>query len=199
MVAFSYARHLTDKFNVGLSVKYVQQRIWNETASGVAFDIGTQYHLWFNNFAIGMSLTNFGGDMRYDGRDLSYKYDLDQSLPKNRLAPTMLETEEYPLPLHFQVGVSMDAIRSENFVRRLALDVTHPNDNKERINLGTEVSAFEILFLRGGYRYNYDEEDFTLGLGIAVPYQGNSITFDYAWVKNNMLPNIHRFSVGLDF
>jgi hypothetical protein len=198
-IGLSYARHLTEQFNVGLTVKYVQQRIWNETASGVAFDIGTQYRLWFNNFTIGMSLTNFGGDMRYDGRDLSYKLDTDPSLPKNRLSPVKLETEDYPLPLHFQVGVAMDAIRSNDFVWKLAADVTHPNDNKERVNVGTELALFDQIFARGGYRYNYDDEDFTVGMGVAIPIEGVKVVFDYAWAKYKLLPNVHRLSVGVTF
>ena len=51
----SYARYFTDRFSVGLTVKYIYQKIWNESASGVAFDIGTQYRLDFQNLTIAMS------------------------------------------------------------------------------------------------------------------------------------------------
>lgn len=199
MLGITYARHLTDRFNVGLTVKYVQQRVWNETASGIAFDIGTQYKLWFNNFTVGMSLSNFGGDLRYDGRDLTYKLDIDASLPNNRLAPVALQTDDYPLPLHFQVGVAMDLLRSDNVGWIVAADVIHPNDNHERVNFGTEVSLFDRFFLRGGYRYNYDDEDLTAGVGVALPIEGANILFDYAWAKYKLLPNVHRLSVGLTF
>jgi len=199
MIGVTYARPLTDKFNVGISVKYIQQRIWNETASGFAFDIGTQYRLWFNNFTIGMSLTNFGGDMRYDGRDLTYKFDTDPALPRNRLSPAKLETEDYPLPLHFQVGIAMDAFRSDQFLWRLSADVTHPNDNSERVNFGSELGMFDHIFLRAGYRYNYDDEDLTFGFGLALPLEGTNVKFDYAWSQYKLLPSIHRFSIGITF
>lgn len=199
MLGLSYARHLTDQFSVGVTVKYVQQRIWNETASGIAFDVGTQYRLWFNNFTIGMSLANFGGDLRYDGRDLSYKLDTDASLPKNRLTPVVLQTDDYPLPLHFQVGVAMDVLRNDDFGWIVAADVTHPNDNHERVNFGTEVAFFDRFFIRVGYRYNYDDEDLTAGGGVALPVEGARIMIDYAWAKYKLLPNVHRLSVGLAF
>jgi len=40
MIGLSYARRLTEDFRVGVTVKYVEQRIWNESAVGVAFDVG---------------------------------------------------------------------------------------------------------------------------------------------------------------
>ena len=39
-IGLSYCRRLTDRFSMGASVKYVDQRIWNESASTFAFDIG---------------------------------------------------------------------------------------------------------------------------------------------------------------
>jgi hypothetical protein len=199
MIGITYARPLTDRFNVGITAKYVQERIWNETSSGIAFDVGTQYRLWFNNVVIGMSLANFGGDLRLDGRDLTYKFDTDGALPRNRLAPGKLETEAYALPLHFQVGVAMDVLHSDLFTWQVALDVTHPNDNSERINVGSEVAVFRQIFLRGGYRYNYDDEDLTLGFGFALPIENNNFAFDYAFSQYGLLPNVHRFSVGFEF
>ncbi len=199
MMSLSFARPLNDRFNVGLTAKYIQQKIWNESASGVAFDVGTQYRLWFNNAVIGMSLTNFGGDIRFDGRDLSYRFDTDTGLPDNRLAPSKLETEAYPLPLHFQVGLALDVMRSGNFAWRLTADVTHPNDNSERVNFGSEVALFERAFLRGGYRYNYDDEDVSLGFGLAWPVTNGNLAIDYAYSRHDLLADVHRFAVGLSF
>ncbi|MFN4111501.1 MAG: PorV/PorQ family protein, partial [Ignavibacteria bacterium] len=74
-IGLSYARNFTDRFRFGLTVKYIYQRIWNETANGIAFDIGTQYTLDFNNFTIAMSMTNFGPDLNMSGPDLNIVYD----------------------------------------------------------------------------------------------------------------------------
>jgi hypothetical protein len=199
MIGVTYARALTERFNAGMTAKYIQQRIWNETASAVAIDLGTQYRLWFNNFTIGMSLTNFGGDLRLDGRDLTYKYDIDDRVPNNRLLPIKLDTEEYPLPLHFQLGVCADLYRSHDFVWQVAADVTHPNDNAERVNIGTEVAFFDRIFLRGGYRHNYDDENLTLGFGLALPLETAKLLFDYSYSNYDLLPSIQRFSLGIDF
>ena len=114
-------------------MKLVNQRIWNETANGFAFDVGTQYRIGIEDLTIGMSMSNFGPDMKYDGRDLSVQYDGSTQLPENRLTPAQLAAEDYPLPLYFQVGVSMTVVNSEGFKMHVAADAAHPNDNKERV------------------------------------------------------------------
>jgi len=195
----TYAKYLTDRFNVGLTVKYINQRIWNETASGVAFDIGTQYKLDFQNLTIAMCMTNFGADMKYDGSDLDFTYRKDDNYPMSRLVPSRLSTEEYPLPLNFQVGIGFDVFEFDFVKMKGAIDVTHPNDNKERAHFGTEFSFFDRFFIRGGYKYNYDDQDFSFGAGANVPLGGSAVYFDYAFSIYDILPSVHRVSVNLCF
>jgi len=199
MIGASFARKLTNDFGVGITAKYVEERIWNEKASGIAFDVGTQYRIGFRDLTLGMSMMNFGGDMNYGGRDLSVKYDQNSQLSYNRLAPADLTTDDYPLPLHFEVGISMTAITTDQLSMLVAVDVTHPNDNDEHLNLGSEVKIFDRLFLRGGYRFGYDTERATFGVGIDAPLGDGKIAFDYAYAVYNLLPNINRFSVGIAF
>ena len=199
MVGLSYARNLTEDFSVGVTAKYVYQQIWHESASGIAFDVGTQYRLGLGDLTLAMAMTNFGADMQMDGQDLDIKYDGSGDVPYNRLSPARLESEAYPLPLHFQVGVSMTVLDLDDVGVLLAVDVTHPNDTRERVNLGTEVRVLQNLFLRGGYRINYDIEGGTMGAGVRVPLGDLRVDFDYAYAIYDMLPSIHRISLGLAF
>lgn len=198
-LGISYAKYLTDRFSVGLTVKYINQRIWNETASGFAFDIGTQYRLDFQNLTIAMCMTNFGSDMKFDGSDLDFTYRKDDNYPMSRLIPSRLSTDEYPLPLNFQVGIGFDVFEYEFVKMKGAIDVTHPNDNAERAHFGTEFSFYDRFFVRGGYKYNYDDQDFTFGAGANVPLGGSAIYFDYAYSIYDILPSVHRVSVNLSF
>jgi hypothetical protein len=199
MIGASFARRLTEDFSVGLTVKYVSQRIWNESAGGFAFDVGTQYRIGFGDLTIAMSMTNFGTDLRYDGLDLNRKYDENTQQANNRLTPAKLAAEDYPLPLHFQVGLAMTVLTTDEFAVVAATDVTHPNDNDERVNVGAEVRFMDYLFLRGGYRFGYDTESTTLGAGVSVPLGDTRLQFDYAYAVYDLLPNINRFSLGVIF
>jgi hypothetical protein len=199
MLGLTFARLLTEDFSVGMTAKYVTQRIWNETAGGVAVDIGTQYHVGYRDLRLGMSVTNFGGDLVFDGRDLGVKYDVNATNATERLLPARLQPEEYPLPLHFQVGLSMSPYISDELSILLATDVIHPNDNKELIVTGVEVTVLKMVFLRGGYRFGDDTARGSAGLGLLVPAGDVHIGFDYAFVAYSLLPSVHRFSVGLEF
>jgi hypothetical protein len=195
----TYARYLTDRFSVGVTVKYISQRIWNETADGFAFDIGTQYRLDFQNLTIAMSMMNFGGDLRFDGPDLNVIHDKDENFPLSRLTPARLQTSDYPLPLNFQVGIGFDLYQTEFVKVRGGIDAIHPNDNNERLHFGFECAFFDRLYLRGGYKHNYDDEKFTLGAGANLPFSGALIAFDYAYSIFDILPSVHRISVNLGF
>ncbi len=73
----SYGFSLTDRFALGLNVKYLLQRIWKESAQGFAIDIGTIYQTGITGLRIGAALTNFGTDMRMEGDDLLVYHDID--------------------------------------------------------------------------------------------------------------------------
>jgi hypothetical protein len=199
MLGVSFARSLTEDFSAGVSLKFINQRIWNESAGGFAFDVGTQYRIGIGDLTIGMSMTNFGSDLQYDGTDLGVKYDADTQNPNNRLAPARLATDTYPLPLYFQVGVSMTVLKTETVTVMAAADAAHPNDNRERVNVGTEITVFDQFFLRGGYRFGYDTETGTFGAGVAVPVSGSTLKFDYSYALYQLLGNIHRISLGVAF
>ena len=199
MIGVSYARRLTQDFSVGVTMKFINQRIWNESASGLGFDVGTQYRIGIGDLTIGMSMTNFGADMKYDGTDLNVKYDADTQSPNNRLSPAKLATDDYPLPLHFQVGASMTVLNVGGIKILVAADAAHPNDNQERVNLGAEVNVLDQFFVRGGYRFGYDTETGTFGAGAVATLGGTTVVFDYSYSLYNLLPNVHRLSVGLRF
>jgi hypothetical protein len=197
-IGVTYACFLTDKFNVGVTVKYIYQQIWNETADGFAFDIGTQYTLDFQNLTIAMSMTNFGGDLRFEGSDLDVNYYRDL-YPQARITPAQLTTEANPLPLNFQIGIAIDVFQADFVKVRADIDATHPNDNDEQLLFGTEFSFFDRLFLRGGYKFNDDEQSFAFGAGANVMVSESAIYFDYAYSVYDLLPSVNTISLKLLF
>jgi filamentous hemagglutinin family protein len=199
MLGLSYARMLTEDFSVGVTGKYIHERIWNETAGGLAIDVGTQYHIGFRDLRIGMSVNNFGGDLIFEGRDLLVDYDPNSSIATERLLPGQIQAEEYPLPLRFQVGISMSPYISDDFSVLVAADVIHPNDNDELVCTGIEAKIMQCLVLRGGYRFGDDVARWSTGVGASVPLGNLRVGFDYAFMSYELLPSVHRFGVELEF
>ncbi|KPJ61490.1 MAG: hypothetical protein AMJ46_02105 [Latescibacteria bacterium DG_63] len=200
----TYARNFTDKFSVGVGVKYVRTDVADYISQTVAFDVGTIYRTGFRNLRLGMSATNFGPDMKFRGKyDNTYISGIWQVM-----APE--EYGYYPLPISLQVGVADDLYMSEDVRVTGALDFSHPNDLAERIHIGTEVAYEEMFFVRGGFFMDMDESDivdpvnpddealdrfmeFRFGAGVKV----SNFTVDYAWQDIESLGSVHRFAVSI--
>ncbi len=205
-IAFSlgFARSLTDRFSIGFNFKYINESIWNTSASGFALDVGTYYVTPFNDMVIGASILNFGTKMELDGRDIQINYDPDNNSdtgPNN--IPAQFDMEKYDLPLTFKIGLAMDVIKSRYIRITTALDATHPNDNTEYVNAGMEIAYDELFFIRGGYKSLFlpdSEQGFTLGAGFNYEMNtGLSIRANYAYGDYNRLKNIQYFDIGLIF
>ncbi|MGH7450651.1 MAG: PorV/PorQ family protein [bacterium] len=195
----TFSRALTDRFAIGITGKYIQENIYNESANALAVDIGSVYNTGISGIKIGMAMTNFGGKLRADGRDLNVGgVDVAPTRPGNVTSNGDLRTSSWPLPLNFRVGLSAELFKTETGALLLASDFNHPTDADERINFGGEYSLRNRIFLRGGYKFNYDEQSFTFGGGLNLPIAQNyNFIVDYAYHDFGILGETHRFSIGL--
>jgi hypothetical protein len=202
-ISAAYARQVTDRLSMGLTGKFIQLNAYNESASTMAIDVGSILRTDFYGLKIGMTLSNFGGDFQYSGRDLILKADTDEDINGNYSSDVDLRTEPWPLPLMIRIGVSMDIIGTgdvllpSRFSRlTLALDAEHPNDGPEHLNLGAEYAVKEMVYFRAGYRHNYDPETFTMGTGIRLDLKGlGKVKIDYAVKPMEVFGNTSIFSV----
>jgi len=202
--AVTWARSLTDRFSIGFNFKYIHQSIWRMSATGFAFDIGTLFTTQFRDMKIGMCISNFGTKMQMRGQNARRYYDINPAAyGSNDRIPVYLETEKWPLPLLFRVGLSMDVIRSDMNRLTAAIDAIHPNDNVERVNVGAEYTWYDMVSLRVGYKSLFDpqaEQGLTVGGGIRYSAGPSfAVRIDYAYADFGRLLNVHRFSVAVEF
>lgn len=203
-VGLSYAFSLTDRFSIGLTGKYIEERIWHEKSHSVAFDIGTLYKTNFNGLRIGATISNFGPSLTMDGSDLIIYYDADVSIDGNndRIMGKLI-TDEWPLPLNMQFGIAYDLLTTKFIKMTVAADAFHPINNSESVNTGTEIAILDLLFIRAGYQaigQTDTEEGLTLGGGLRYKMFGQSyIKFDYAFADFGRLKNVSRYTLRLDF
>lgn len=202
--AVSYSRNLTSAFSIGGTWKYIQQRVWNESASGMAFDVGLLFITDFNSLRLGMSIANFGTDLRLDGKDLLHRVDLDpEAQGHNETIVSKLKTDAWPLPMLFRVGVACDLVNLEGRRFTIAADALRPSDNSETLNLGGEFAINDLLFLRGGYKSLFREDSYEgLTFGAGFLYDRGlawSLTIDYAFTNYALLQDVHIASLGIGF
>lgn len=196
-IGISYARKLTDRFSAGITFKYLEENLSLESATAFAADIGSIFIVDYDyNLRLGLVISNLGSNMKLTGLDLERNITTENS----KLVEAQIKTYSWPLPLTFRLGVAADVISSENHRLTLSAEINDARDFKARENIGMEYSFNSIFYLRGGYKFNYDEETFTAGAGINYFLSGlGGIVFDYAYTDNGRLGKISHFSVGLTF
>jgi hypothetical protein len=215
-VSLSYGRKLAQWFSFGATGKYIASRIWHESASAVALDLGaivnTSFLSWTGEpdggLTIGMSISNYGTRLKYDGIDLKRPVDESPQEAGNfEFVPARYETQGWELPLIFRIGVSTHPILTSNHRLTMAIDALHPNNNSEYLNLGGEyaltIPGFGVFSLRSGYKglYMVDSEyGWTFGFGLLFHYLNNRILkVDYAYRSIGMLGKMHAYTLSLSF
>jgi hypothetical protein len=184
-VGLSFARNITENLAVGGSVKLMRQTIAELSMNNWAVDIGTIYHTGIRSLRIAVTARNFGPDSRFGGWSEQYQ----------------TESQYVRLPLDFRAGIGMDFFDdpgSKHLVTAI-LEGEHPNDGTEKIQFGLSYSFDGIFFLRGGYKFNYDVQRFTVGGGINCPIGSTVATVNYAYVDFGVLTQVHMITLGFSF
>ncbi len=215
---------LTDRFTIGFTVKWVQEKIQRAVANGVALDIGSTFNTGLLGTRMGMAILNMGPKMRLGGPDLSFNRQLDDDPdePYTGINPVSdLSTLDYDLPLMFRMGVAIDLVGGistfmANEMNRVTalVDIEDPNDQMARLGVGLEYAWNETIFLRGGYRIigklseqlgarlqNKPRETFQLGYGAGVKTTlgGYALQFDFGMGDYGDLGSVTQFFLSVGF
>ena len=202
-LGLGYGRQITDRFSAGGRVTYVQETIWHSSLNTVVFDFGTLYRVSDRGLRIGASLSNFGTQGRYSGRDLSVTYDSDPTrYGDNGALPGDASADAFAVPVLFRVGVGMPFRPNPQTVLNLAVDVFHPSDNTEGMNAGAELQYLNHFALRAGWQDAFQKDTevgLTLGGGVRGKLDVYGYQVDYGWADHKRLGGTHRVTVGLSF
>ncbi len=178
----SYARSITSQFHVGGNIRYARQDLSpnidvaiidaitgdivessDNVVNNIVFDFGTLYYPGFHDLRFGAALRNFSNQSDY----------FDQ---------------RFELPLTLDFGLAMDVFQlfesvpgPSNSQLTLAVDWVHPRDYSERLHVGLEYGFMDMFFLRGGYKFNYDEESISAGIGVNLQTGGYGLRADYSY------------------
>lgn len=192
----SYAKQLTDRFYFGGNLKFAFQDLGEVTITDAVRNVDRKVNNKLNNKVLDF------GTMFYPGyKDLRYGVSL-----RNFSNQSDYFDQRFELPLTFSFGTAMDVLQlfqdddvySQNKLT-VAFDWVHPRDFKEVQHLGLEYGFQETIFLRGGYKFNYDEEGLTAGFGFQKGVDNYAIKLEYVYSDFGIFDNAQRFSVGFVF
>jgi outer membrane protein OmpA-like peptidoglycan-associated protein len=173
----SYARELPYGIYGGINLKFIQQKLEEESSFAFGVDIGIMGSVgrWLKlkgmeGLTLGLNLQNLGTKVRF-------------------------QKEEGDLPMNFKFGVGL---RKELFGDPLtiAIDGNLPNDNDFYGSVGIEYWVRNLIGLRFGYKSGQDlGNGLSFGGGIKV----NVFQLDYALVHFGELGYTHRIGIVTRF
>jgi long-subunit fatty acid transport protein len=204
-VGVGYGLRVTDRFSAGAQLSWVQETIWHTSASTAVISMGTVYRLANEGLHIGASISNFGTDAKFSGRDLDVTFDQDPTrFGDNGTLSAEQLTDNFPVPILFRVGLGLPRKLGHDGQLRLALDAFHPSDNSESVSMGGEYTYRRMASLRAGYQNLFQKDSevgLTLGAGLRgkIATRGLDYALDYAWADQGRLNDTHRLTVALHF
>ncbi len=167
----TYAYTYSEKLHIGASAKYLFQKLFFDSATGFAGDIGVRYIMPDNHLNFGIALKNAGS--------------MDAFIQEKPTMPTLLRGgAAYTIPRISHYNISL-TVSSE-------YEIVFDGDNFSRF--GIEYRYNDRYSLRTGYLTGFEERSWTIGAGIAVRRFG----FDYAYIPDvTSFGNQHIYSLQL--
>ncbi|OGB98612.1 hypothetical protein A2V82_16010 [candidate division KSB1 bacterium RBG_16_48_16] len=171
-LGLSYARKISSFLSAGLSAKLLNEKIYIDTATGYAIDLGLRYKVGETGLYGGGALLNLG-------------------------SMSALDEEKTRLPATLRLGFAWNvpfAFHSSEWL--IGADYVKVFDDESHINIGGQVGLSSMLSLRLGYQTNYDNRTVTAGFGLAL----GPLSLDYAYIPFDAdLGNSQRFTFLVDF
>ena len=189
-VGLSYALKMTERFSFGFSFKIVEENLAGLRMGNWMIDFGTFYWTGFKSLRFAATLVNFGPDLKPSGTYM-------QRTKEGGFIKS--EYEAFSPPTTFRIATAMEVIDTENYMLTTSFQINHPVDNAENAVIGLDFGYIKKLFLRAGYRINYDEERFTYGAGFILPISTMKFTMDYSYKDFINLGSTHQFTLGFQF
>lgn len=202
-IGLGYGRQVASRFSLGVQLNYLQETIWHSSFSTVTINVGTLYQVSSNGLRIGSSISNWGTQAGYQGRDLRVTYDADPTrYGDNGSLPGSAFTDQFALPVLFRVGIGMPWQFNRRARVLWEVDALHPSDNNESLSAGSELLLRNMFSLRVGYQNAFIKESelgWTLGAGIKGQLEAWDYRFNYAWADQGRLGGTHRVALALLF
>lgn len=153
-----YAIKFTDKFSFSAKVNYVQSIMYEKKTKQFTIDVGSYFYTGFRSLRVAMSFRNFGPDKKTGDN-------------------------YYMMPLMYSMGLAGEIYgeKGDPTYLTLAAESMFPIDYEQRYHLGAELWIQNALALRGGYKWNYDLEQFAIGAGVKQSLRGRDLFVDVSY------------------
>ncbi len=162
---------LNDDWSVGVTAKFVNQKLADVSASTLAGDLGVRYEA--SKFTVAAVLANYGSSVKFD--------QYNEKLP----SVARVAVSAAPFGERFMTAVDVE--------KKIYGDIT--------IRHGIEVNFEHRYFIRGGYNYypSDDVRPFGSGMSFGAGLRFSGAGLDYAYTPKDSYTSddLHRFSLTI--
>jgi long-subunit fatty acid transport protein len=169
-MTMNYGIRLEASHYLGVNISYIYEKLNTASSWGGTADVGYIYK------------TPLKGTNTY----ITFKH---------LGATSKMEDESIDLPMTAEAGIT-NLLEFEQIVVTTDMRAVKEFKNDYRAALGVESSYAGLLFLRAGYKFNFDEEEFSFGAGIKLEKMGIDyafIPYEEAFGSVNMLSISYKF------
>jgi hypothetical protein len=161
---------ISEELALGVTGKYLFEKIYVDQSTGFALDAGITYHSADLPVDVGAALTNIG-------------------------SMNAFRSEDVQIPMALKIGIAREidllGINANVFAaysNELRISVSH-------VHAGIELDYSHALFLRAGYVSGYESRSVSAGLGVTYGF----LRIDYSYIPFSYLQDSHCISVGVLF
>ena len=178
-IGLAYAKKMTDKLSFGFVARWTQDNLDLDRLTAYDITVGTHFYTGFRSLRLGMAFMNLGKDNVVTGG----------------------ETQIMPVVFSFAAAGEVFGEQGDPAYLTLTLENYYATDYSEpQYRLGGELWFQNTLAVRGGYKFNYDIETFSMGLGVKFsPAEGRDIRADFAYTKFDYFDAPLRFTLSGSF
>ena len=175
VLAGTFAMQRSYNLTVGVTGKFIYEKIQDYSATGVAVDLGVRYTTDRDRYSAGLMIQNLGTQLSALG-----------------------EGDKDPLPTTLRAGVGA---RPKGLPMLLAGDIIVPFDNDIDFALGAEYVELKPMLLRIGWNsfgsnYKAEESDDSLaGIAVGVGFELKTMQISYAFSPAADLGDSHRITL----
>jgi hypothetical protein len=168
VIGLSFAHAFIDRFTGGFTVKYISDNLGQASASGFAFDIGTNYHAQFADRPISFAfvIQNLGTTLQHSGAGLDFVQipeSPDPAFPTQPVdpSPARFQAQSSAIPVVFRFSAAYDVVSSAANRLTMLGEFNEQYNNKASFGFGSEFAwtpenAPVTAALRGSYAYQPD-------------------------------------------
>ncbi|MBI1806043.1 MAG: PorV/PorQ family protein [Ignavibacteria bacterium] len=205
IIGGTFARQISDRIAVGITMNFVFERMARVSATDIAFNAGVQYSGLggLEGLSVGVAVKNIGPSMRFGGGGLIRTAQVNDA--NRQTSSVRIQAAAADLPSTIEIGLGYTVSVAGEGRMNFASTFQNNNFSDDEYKIGAEYIFNEVLFVRGGAAFSSEDEGReyifgpTAGVGISATIRDAEVSVDYAYRSVKYFTGNHVFTIAMGF